>query len=267
MAVSAIGGTRPQLSIFRPWTETAFVSQEKQATQQPLEETSEELAARMEQPLTLAPERMSVKVPEGDIPLGNPIHLKLTFAPGKVVSGTLSVMQSSKSGSQSQGSGPANIVQEDGLTKTVEITPVQIGPIDVEISVVYSDNALVRQTVQLNVIPSAKGLKNFTLDQGTHFMALVLEDEERDRQQQLMPMVTYEGVKFPIYLEGSSQVKLSVEQDEGNPVIRVDENGTVYALREGTAVLAGDFDGVIDRIRVAVYSKEDAPVGYRTVIP
>lgn len=45
-----------------------------------------------------------------------------------------------------------------------------------------------------------------------------------------------------------------------------DNDGTVHALREGTAVLVGDFDGVIDRIQVIVYSKQDAPEGYRTVI-
>lgn len=138
---------------------------------------------------------------------------------------------------------------------------------DVEIGAVYSDNAFVRQTIHLNAVPSAKGLKKFSLDQGTHFMALVLEDNEQDRQQLLRPMVTYEGVQFPIYLDDSSRIKLSVEQNEGNPVIRVDKTGTVHALREGNAVLVGDFDGVKDRIQVSVYSKEDAPVGYRTVIP
>jgi hypothetical protein len=97
-------------------------------------------------------------------------------------------------------------------------------------------------------------------------MALVLEDEEKDRQQLLKPMASYEDVKFPIYLDDSSQINLSVEQDEGNPVIGVDKNGTVHALREGKAVLVGDFDGVIDRIQVTVYNKENAPEGYRTVI-
>jgi len=88
-------------------------------------------------------------------------------------------------------------------------------------------------------------------------MALVLEDEERDRQKFLRPMVTYEGVRFPIYLEDSSQIKLSVEQGEGNPVIRVDENGTVHALHEGTAVLIGEFAGMTDKILVTVESKEN----------
>jgi hypothetical protein len=97
-------------------------------------------------------------------------------------------------------------------------------------------------------------------------MALVLEDEEKDRQQFVRPMVIYEGVKFPIYLNSASPINFSVDQDESNPVIQVDKDGAVHALREGKAVLVGEFDGVIDRIQVTVYSKEDAPVGYRTVI-
>jgi hypothetical protein len=112
-----------------------------------------------------------------------------------------------------------------------------------------------------------KGLKKFSLDQGGHFMVLVLEDEEKDREQLLRPMVNYDGARFPIYLDDSSQIKLSVEQDEGNPVIRVDKDGMVHALNEGNAFLTGDFDGVIDRIQVTVYGKEDAPAGYRTLIP
>jgi hypothetical protein len=138
---------------------------------------------------------------------------------------------------------------------------VQTGPVDSEAGVVYSDNAFVRQTVQLNAVPSARGLKKFSLERGTHFMALVLEDEDKDRQQILRPMVTYEDVKFPSYLDDSSEIKLSVEQDEGNPVIQVDKDGMVHALREGTVVVVGDFAGVEDRIQVTVYSKEDAPVG------
>ena len=97
-------------------------------------------------------------------------------------------------------------------------------------------------------------------------MALVLENEEEDRQELLSPMVTYEALKYPIYLDDFSQIKLSLEQDEGRPVVRVDKNGIVHALNEGKAVLIGDFDGVKDRIAITVYSIEDAPVGYRTVI-
>lgn len=59
--------------------------------------------------------------------------------------------------------------------------------------------------------------------------SFVLEDEEKDCQRLLRPMVTYEGVKFRIYLDDSSLIKLSVVQDEESPVVSVDENGTVHA--------------------------------------
>ena len=95
---------------------------------------------------------------------------------------------------------------------------------------------------------------------------MAIEDEENDRRQALRPIITYESVKFSIYLDDSSGTNLSAEQNERNPIMRVDEDGTVHALREGTAVLMGDFDGIIDRVQVTVYSKEDAPEGYRTVI-
>jgi hypothetical protein len=116
-----------------------------------------------------------------------------------------------------------------------------------------------RETVHRNVTPSAKGLKEFSLDQGAHFMALVLADEEKDRQQILKPMVSHEMVKLPIYLDDSSQVKLSVEQDEGDPVISVDKNGTVQALQEGKAVLIGEFAGMTDKVQVTVETKENEP--------
>jgi len=176
------------------------------------------------------------------------------------------VTEYSTTGPESQGSGTAKIIEEDGDTRTIEIVPVQLGPVDVEISAVYSDNAFVSQTVHLNVVPSGKGLRKFSLDRGTHYMTLVLEDAQKDHQHVLRPMVTYESVEAPIYLNDASQIKLSAEQDESNPVINVDKSGTVHALREGSAVLVGDFGGIMDRIEVIVYGKEDAPSGFRTVL-
>jgi hypothetical protein len=72
-------------------------------------------------------------------------------------------------------------------------------------------------------------------------------------------MVTYEGVKFLIDPNDSSQIKRSVEQGEGNPVIRVDENGMIHAIHEGTTVLIGEFAGMTDKILVAVKSKKAEP--------
>jgi len=42
-------------------------------------------------------------------------------------------------------------------------------------------------------------------------------------------------------------------------------NGMVHGLRPGKAKITGDFDGVQDSIVVSVYTRENAPVGYRRV--
>ncbi|MGA3133186.1 MAG: hypothetical protein ABSD59_20495 [Terracidiphilus sp.] len=70
-----------------------------------------------------------------------------------------------------------------------------------------------------------------------------------------MPIATYDGAKYPIRLKDSSQVALSIEQDAVNPVISVDKNGMVHALREGNAVLVGEYAGVKDEVRVTVESR------------
>lgn len=208
---------------------------------------------------TDGPHKLSVKGPEGDVPLGNPVELKVTLAPGEVLD-ELDVEQPT-----SQGSGTARIVREDGLTKTIQVVPTQIGPLDVVVFSRYADHTFAMKLVHLNVVACAKGLKKFHLNQGFPALPLVLEDKEEDRQSWLSPEVEYKDVKYPIYLQDSSQIKLSVQQDEASPVIRVDKNGMVHALRKGKAVIVGDFDGVIDRISVSVYTKEGAPAGYRRV--
>lgn len=233
------------------------------ATQQMPQETPAEAADRMTHRFTAAPERLSVRAPEGDVPLGSPININVVFAPGKVAQ--LDVLQSGPHGAVSHSHGTYKIISEDEQTKTLEIVPMQLGSVDLFIGAVYSDNAIAEKTIHLNVVPSAKGLKKFSLAGGSNVAPLVLEDEEKDRQLWLQPVLTYEQVKFPIQLDDSTQIKLTVEQNESDPVIRVDPNGMVHALREGAAVIVGDFDGAIDRLKITVYSKEDAPVEYRRV--
>jgi hypothetical protein len=232
--------------------------------------TASESAANSFGPVTQedrigAMQRLSIKAPKGDVPLGNPVELTVTLATGELL-GDLEVLQGSEAFfSQSQGSGPAKIVREDGLTKTIQIVPVQTGSVDVGILAVYADGSIARQTVHLNVVACAKGLKRFYLNSGFSALPLVLEDKAEDRQVWLNPEVEYNDRKYPIYLRDSSQIKLSVQQDKAKAVIRVEKNGMIHALREGKAVITGDFDGVIDRVTVNVYTKEDAPDGYRRV--
>lgn len=156
------------------------------------------------------------------------------------------------------------IVREDGSILTIQIVPVQTGQQDLLFLGTFADGATARQTLHLNVVACATGLKRFSLDRW-HSIALVLEDKAEDRQYWLSPEVQYKNLEYPIHLQDSLQIKLSVQQDKANPVISVDQDGLIHALRKGSAVVAGNFDGAIDRITVDVYTQEGAPAGYRTV--
>jgi hypothetical protein len=136
-------------------------------------ETAQEAAEREAHPMPFLPERMSIRAPQGDVPMGNPVQLVLTMAPGKIAD--LEVLQSNEKGTLRQSHFPANIVKQDGANLTIEVIPVQLGPVNVEVGAIYADNAVVRQTASINVVPSAKGLTKFSLNQGFTAIELRLD--------------------------------------------------------------------------------------------
>lgn len=224
-------------------------------------ENEEEQAARNKLPVRQVDERLQVDFPTGAVALGNWLTIPLHFAPGKLV--ILNVTQKVANNNIAQWSMlPMHLTLTDGLPTAIKIIPAQLGEVLLDISAKYSDNVLVDQQQKLNVVPSSKGIKQFSLTQGGHDIAMVLEDTEQNSQRSLTPTVSYQDLQYPISLDDASQSKLSVQQDEANPVIRVDSNGMVHALREGTAVITGNFDGAIDTQTVRVYSIDDAPAGF-----
>jgi hypothetical protein len=50
-------------------------------------------------------------------------------------------------------------------------------------------------------------------------------------------MITYESVRFPIYLDDSSESNRSVEQNEENPIMRVHEDGRVHGVAATSEIL------------------------------
>jgi pimeloyl-ACP methyl ester carboxylesterase len=227
-------------------------------------ESPEETTERLKHPFTSAPQRLSVIAPKDSVPLGSPVDIDVTFAPGKLAK--LNVTQYKMRGNArlglSQGGGSYKIVREDGQTKILEFTPVQLGTVNLDVGAVYSDNGFADQTIKINVVPSSKGVTRFAIDGGSRGDAIVMGDEDRDRQKELQPSISYSGVRFPIIPDDMTAIKFSVEQDENNPVIRIDPNGMVHALREGTAYIDGDFDGITDRVKFTIFDKSDAPAGY-----
>ncbi len=216
----------------------------------------------------LAPERLSASIPKQPVCLGQPVRIPLGLA-GPSVAG-IAVDQTSAAGSlrnQSNGvpvgSGRARILSDQAGTAAIEVTPLALGTVNLRISVLFADGGLAVRDYQLNVVPSAQGLTQLDLNRGFKELALVLEDREEDRQAYLFPEVRYGGLEYPIYLGTSEALNLTVDQPEDDPVVRVDPDGLIHALRPGTATITGDFAGVKDSIQVTVYEPEDAPAGYR----
>jgi hypothetical protein len=53
-----------------------------------------------------------------------------------------------------------------------------------------------------------------------------------------------------------SEVRITVEQSERNPVISVDGDGKAHALRKGKVTITGEFAGMRDRV-VAMFLHRD----------
>ena len=55
---------------------------------------------------------------------------------------------------------------------------------------------------------------------------------------------------------------MTIEQPQDDPVISVDADGSIHALREGEAVVVGSFDGIEAKVRVHVYGQRNLPAYY-----
>ena len=238
-----------------------------QAALGPELETAENAATR---PRFVAPDRITAIKPESSAGLGQPLRIALRFngPPVRQVFVTQSdartgVELSNFSGSRRVGSGPAPLLSQASGQAEIEITPVQAGPVRLKISVLFADGGLSSQTITLQVAPSARGLNQFSLNRGSHPIALVLENRDEDREAALHPVVEYDSLEYPVYLDGTGSIQLTVDQPQDDPVIRVSPTGLAHALRPGKALITGDFDGVRDSVEVEVYTKADAPAGYR----
>ena len=182
--------------------------------------------------------RLAATMPDKPVELAQPVHIPVKVTGGDIVS--IIVEQHSTHGALENeregaivGSGEAEVVRDDGETKTVEVIPLQVGDVNLEVFILFTDGALAHQSYPMTVVPSSKGLKEFDLNQGSPALAIVLEDKYEDRQHWLFPEVRYKALKYPIYLEGSEQIKFTVDQPQDDPVIRVDSNGMVHGLRPG----------------------------------
>jgi hypothetical protein len=234
-----------------PWFGAAGSSFEPQAP------ASQSAGAAPNVRLFPADERLTIAPPVHTVELARPLRLKLTFTTAGV--SMIAVMQSdgdslltNQSAGVEIGSGEAKIVEDHGLTKTIEVIPLEVGTLQLTVMASFADGGLSKKTLDLHVEPGSMGVKSFHLDQGFSVIPLALEGNPEFRQHWMYPEVEYEQLDFPIKLKDSSAVTMVVEQPKDNPVIRVDSNGMVHGLRPGKARITGHFAGLEDTVVVDV---------------
>jgi len=210
-----------------------------------------------ESQLVSADERLTIPTPIQTLELAHPFKLQLTLTDPNVSSIAIvqgdgkSALENRSAGKQ-LGDGEAKIVEDDGLSKSVEVVPLQVGTVRLGVFVRFRDGGIAMKTVELNVVPSPSDVKAFHLDQGFSTIPLEITNKSETRQHWLFPEVEYENLEYPISLRDSMSVTMWVDQPENNPVIKLDRNGMIHALRPGTARITGTFAGMQDTVVVTV---------------
>lgn len=202
---------------------------------------------------------LSVMLPSEPLLLAQPAQITVSVTEGEIKSIRIyQITQSGAVGNTHSGvdlNGDPRILRDEGQTRVVQFTPVQIGEGSLHVYVYFMDGGESLKSCPINVGASAKGLKKFELHREFHTMAIILGDTERSGERWLEPEVFYDQLDNPIYLAPSSQIRFTVDQPENDPVIRVDDDGLVHGLRPGVATITGDFDGVQDTVKVTVHAK------------
>jgi hypothetical protein len=218
-----------------------------------------------------ADDRMEATVPASPVLLAQPLDIPLQFSGGDVVS--IAVTQSNNAGSlTNQPTKPAadesesaitaagaRISNDNGATKTIQILPLQLGSVDLHIVATFNDGATAQHTYTMNVVPSSSGLKTLNLISGSSNLGLVYQGAPKDAVGSFSPEVVYQQLKNPIPLNDVKLINLHVEQNRNNPVVRLDPDGSVHALRFGETSVTGEFAGVKGSIGVTVYTRQTAP--------
>jgi hypothetical protein len=199
-------------------------------------------------------DRVQASLPERPVELAQPVRIPLKLrGPGVsaiyVTQDDGNKILTNRQRETDIGNGPAKVVAEDEAGKTIEITPLQVGDLRLEVTVEFSDGAEETQTYTIKVGPTSTGLKNFTLHQGLNMLTLDHVKGSEMNVRFLDPEAYYEGLDYPIYLPRNlSAVQITIEHPKGDPRITIDGDGNIHAIRKGKATIIGEFGGMKDRV-------------------
>lgn len=239
------------LSAQAEWTPPAFAARdESQSTQ--LQQSGPFKMVR-------TTDRVQASVPERPVELAQPVRIPLKLrGPGvRAIYVTQydgnNVLTNRQHRITPIGNDQPTVVAEDETGKTIEITPLQVGELHLEVTVEFSDGAEEIETYTIKVEPTSTGLEKFTLHQGLTALTLDHGKGSEMNERFLEPEAYYEGLDFPIHLPRNlSAIQITVDQPEDSPVISIGADGGIHALREGKATITGQFCGMTDRVVATV---------------
>lgn len=216
-----------------------------------------------------APDRLEVIAPDSTVLLGHELRMGIKIS-GDVVVGAF-ITQDDVSGGEAGGhrvgeDDSSNLSLNSSGNGIVSLVPTQPGLLNVHIMLEFADGALAERTVVLNVVPTNEDVEGFSLN-GFPSIPLVLGQNPDTAQTRLVPEVKYVGYRGSLYLRGCAGINVTVSQSPDDPVVAVDKDCMVRGIRPGEAVIIGNFGGKVSRVKVHVYSEEDAPDEYREELP
>jgi hypothetical protein len=118
----------------------------------------------------------------------------------------------------------ARVVQDDGETKVIEITPVGLGEETVSVAVEFEDGGFDERYFHIRTVPSDGGLEKV----GLNFW------NPQNTQPHMTACLKYSQLANCLPLSKVDGLQVTVDQPD-KPVVRVDPDGTIHELGVGTA--------------------------------
>lgn len=207
------------------------------------EHTQDEIEAFRKTSGFFVKDRVSIPPIEKIAELGQPFRITVKLSGQKVFDMGASQIDEFGHGAHNQDVdgkdiSTIRIVERGDREMILEIVPLWIGNTRIDLSTRFVDGGMETESFILKVIPSEKGLKYFRLVQWGGPLGLVLDSKkETFRAHYLSPELMYEQMENPIQLTNSRGLELTIEQPEDDPIIEVDKDGMVKALRPGNATI------------------------------
>jgi hypothetical protein len=186
--------------------------------------------------------RAAVEVPRGKLFLAVPNEISVRTHSGQLKD--VIVTQSNADGEFSQGGNIAAAKALESDVFSVEVTPLRLGAINLELLTRFADGGFALQNVKVMVEPPDTRPEMFKGDKyAIHVLTL-----DRNRSAILQPSAKYARIASTLPIDPSFVEYRVVDAD---PVVRL-HDGVIEALREGESTIEARYGGVVSSFRVVV---------------